>query len=206
MTLKKKWQFRVTINISLHTSSCSAGSIWETKKRLAFLSDAFRSGFVRKIQITRVSRSNWSCSWHDRETVLLRPSSLAISPSRFYNEHRGIRGSLFSVLTSFHRVRDSNSSSFCCRTGGRGRARISAKIGERALGDTSLDLFWKKKKSSVEGGISRGMSTRCNLIAYREASLRLIDVAYEKRFYWSIENIVPYIKCLMKKLSRCVVF
>jgi len=65
------------------------------KIKLAFLFNAFRSGFVRKIQITRVSRSNWSCSWHDRETVLLRPSSLAIFPSQFYNEHRGIRGSLF---------------------------------------------------------------------------------------------------------------
>lgn len=72
----------------------------------------------------------------------------------------GIRGSLFSVLTSFHCVRDSNSSSFCCRTEGRGRARISAKIEERAraLGDTSLDPFYKKK--SLEGGISRGINAR----------------------------------------------
>jgi len=66
-----------------------------------------------------------------------------------------------------------------------------------------------KKKSSVEGGISRGMSTRYNLIAYREASFWLIDDTWhlKKDFIDSlIENIVPYIKCLTKKLSRCVVF
>lgn len=51
------------------------------------------------------------------------------------NECRGIRGSLFSVPALFHR--DHGSPRRCFIVGRpRGRARISAKIGERALGDT----------------------------------------------------------------------
>lgn len=51
------------------------------------------------------------------------------------NECRGIRGSLFSVPALFHR--DHGPPRRCFIVGRpRGRARISAKIGERALGDT----------------------------------------------------------------------
>lgn len=119
------------------------------KKKLALFSDIFRSSREKNLNHTCVTRSN-CCSCHDWETVF-RPfprdlsfTVLQWASGRERREGGRIRGSLFSVLTSFHC--DSNSSSFCCRTGGRGRARISAKIGECASGDASLDPFFFKKK------------------------------------------------------------
>jgi len=57
MVLKKKMAILYdTTNISLLHLAWPV--LFEKQKRLAFLFNAFRSGFVRKIQITRVSRSN----------------------------------------------------------------------------------------------------------------------------------------------------
>lgn len=135
----------------------------ESGRKLALLSDAFRP-FVRKIQITHVYHARTDLVAATDTTVFLRPLS-SLRDLSFTVLQWASGDSWEPVFRSYlvlHRVRDANSSSFCCRTGGeRERARISAKIGERALGDTSLDPFLKKK-SPVEGGISRGIE--CTLI------------------------------------------
>jgi len=119
-------------------------SIWEVKKKLALLSHAFRP-FVRKIQITRVYHARIDLVAATADTAM-KPSSSsspAIFPLKFYNERRGIRRSLFSILTSFHCVlRDSNSSSFCCRQKREGQLEFLPK--SESLDDTSLGPFKKK--------------------------------------------------------------
>jgi len=78
-TFWKKKRFYI-IQLYFILLSCLADSIWETEKKLVLLSDIFRSFREKNLNHTGVTRSNWSCSCHNRETrIFLRSFSCNLS-------------------------------------------------------------------------------------------------------------------------------